>query len=136
MGAKILLYHAGEEKQKKIKSAVALMGISVELLDESNLGQQLGKLAGSEEYQTAEDQPWEADLPQEEVLIMCGFTKVQFDLLMNMFRHGKLPKIALKAMLTETNQNWPLGKLIGELKAEHVYLHQKKKTVPRGIHHE
>ncbi len=136
MGAKLLLYHCGEEKTKKIQTAVSVMGIAVESLDEGALGQKLGKLAGLEEFSEEQPSDWTGEVPETEVLIMCGFSKIQFDLLMNLFKRGKTPRVVLKAMLTDTNQNWMLGKLIGELEEEHAYMHRKRKAEPKSLHDE
>lgn len=133
MGAKILLYHCGDEKTKKIRNAASAMGVLVISLKEGELGKKLGALAGIEGVDNGEE-TIQAPVPQTELLVMSEFSDKQFELLINMSKRGKIPRISLKAVITETNMNWTLEKLISELTAEYEYMHQKKNNSLKTKH--
>ncbi len=126
MKATVLYYQLSLEKEEALCEAVSLLGATARRVEKADAGQKVGTLAGVEGM----DWEAEADAPKvidAEVLVMCGFTQLQFQLLMAMFQKKKIPSVAIKAMMTPTNQDWCFAKLIGELKVEHALMTKQKK---------
>ena len=65
----------------------------------------------------------------EEMIVMCGLTKEQFNALLDGLRDMSL-RVALKAVETPTNQSWSGRKLQAELKKERSAMEEmrRKKT--------
>ncbi len=127
MKAKVLLYGVNAEKHLPLREAFHAFGIELIQVTKEDLGKTVGYLAGLEDC--PERPPKEAVFPQQtegEFMVMCGFSKLQFDLIMNLFRKKKVPPIGIKAMLTQQNQNWSLGQLLEELSQEHAMMTEKK----------
>ncbi len=124
MKPRILIYKTDSEQERQIRSAVIPMGIQVRRVLESELALTLEELAMADDIaESAEDKS-----PDNEgqALIMCGFSKLQFELFMGLFSRKKLKPIPVKAMLTENNRNWEFGKLIDEIWQEHRIMTQKR----------
>ena len=65
---------------------------------------------------------------REEMIVMCGFTKTQFDNLLEMLKMAGL-RISLKAVETPTNQMWNGEMLLGELSREReAFARRRAKT--------
>jgi len=127
MKATILYYHLAKEKEEAICEAVSLLGATARRVEDCDAGKTVGFLAGVEDASAGEV----AELPKivdAEVLVMCGFSQMQFNLFMAMFQRKKIPQVALKAMMTPTNQDWSFAKLVGELKVEHALMTAQKKS--------
>lgn len=128
MQATVLCYHLSEEKEKAITDALTLLGVKTRRVNAEELGQPVGYLAGVEGMAGAEFAGEPPAAVATEVLVMCGFTQMQFNLFMALFQRKKLPPVGLKAMLTPTNQEWSFAKLVGELKAEHAMMTKQKQS--------
>lgn len=126
MQATVLCYHLSGEKEKVITDALTLLGVKTRRVTADDLGQPVGYLAGVEGMETAKSTGEPPVAAATEVLVMCGFTQMQFNLFMALFQRKKLPPVGLKAMLTPTNQEWPFAKLVGELQAEHALMTKQK----------
>ncbi|MBR5152741.1 MAG: DUF3783 domain-containing protein [Clostridia bacterium] len=127
MKATVLYYHLAKEKEDAIVEAVSLLGAIARRVEDTEVGMTVGYLAGDDDAPTMEGE----NLPkaiEAEVLVMCGFTQLQFNLLMAMFQKKKIPQVQLKAMLTPTNRDWTFAKLVGELKVEHTLMTAQKKS--------
>ncbi|MBQ9563064.1 MAG: DUF3783 domain-containing protein [Lachnospiraceae bacterium] len=69
------------------------------------------------------------DPSEEEVsrlLVMAGFTRGDLDSFLLALRRGSLSPIPYKAMLTETNKDWPLAQLYREIMREHEAMQRQK----------
>lgn len=119
MKAKILVYQMEETKKQKLTEAVRPMGIKVISVTEAMLPQTVEDLAEEKVcVDIASEEPSFAT-GGGEFLVMCGFSQLQFQLVMDLFQRKKVPKVPVKAMMTETNRNWPFGKLLQEVWQEH-----------------
>ena len=94
--------------------------VKIKLISEEMTGQKVGYIAGLDGY-TEESSPEQYDIPQEPVMIMQDFSSSQIDQLLAFFRNAGIPRIALKAMLTDHNKDWYFYELYKELKREHEY---------------
>ena len=118
---RVLLY--GLPKETPVGSAAcaicAALGIAITEVASYQLLQPVGVLAGMDGEPA---QLYFGRAPQEPVLVMAGFSSSQLDGLLAALRRGGIV-IPLKAVLTETNQNWSLLALIEELQREHAAMH-------------
>ena len=67
---------------------------------------------------------------KEEMLVMKSFTSRRVDDLLANLRNAGVPRIALKAVITEQNSQWTFYELYGELRKEHAAMtenHTKQK---------
>ena len=60
----------------------------------------------------------------DEMLLLVGFTDAKMDALFMGFRRAKIPSVALKAVLTETNRSWTSVQLHQELLREREAIQQ------------
>lgn len=141
----VLYYQPETERQSgntskaaKLKGVLVRMGIRIKNIGPEAAGQKLGYLAGydgfSEESETKEAEAGRADTAaasvadtaesshpviEEEILVMKNFTSRRIDQLLAELRRAGVPKINLKAVVTDTNCNWTFYALYEELKKEH-----------------
>lgn len=115
----------------KLKGVLVRMGIRIKNIGPEQINQKVGYLAGMPGFtETVEDAlQREEKLSQseeealsipEEMLVMKNFTSRRIDELLTNFRKAGVPKIALKAVITEQNSQWTFYQLYGELKSEHA----------------
>ncbi|MDO5336067.1 MAG: DUF3783 domain-containing protein [Eubacteriales bacterium] len=101
------------------KLGQVLKEMGAELLERGpeDAGQKIGFLVGLPGFEKAQ-----GVLPMkipEEIMILNGFTSSRMDELFKRMREAGIPKIALKAAITESNKNWTLGQLYIEIRMEH-----------------
>lgn len=115
-----VLYYNQTSGQKAalVKSVLVRMGIRIKNISPGQVTQRVGYLAGLPGYEEEEEK---ADQPviEEEVLVMKGFSSSRIDGLLYELRRAKVPKIELKAVLTESNCSWTFYELYQEIKKEH-----------------
>lgn len=106
------------QKASLVKSVLVRMGIRIKNISPGQVTQKVGYLAGLPGYEEEEKM---ADQPviEEEILVMKGFTSSRIDGLLYELRRAKVPKIELKAVLTESNCSWTFYELYQEIKKEH-----------------
>ena len=77
-----------------------------------------GQFRGQADSDTAD----QGSIPQipEEILVMKNFTGRRIDALLLNLRKAGVPKIALKAVITEQNSRWTFYQLYEEIKKEHL----------------
>ena len=108
----------------KLKSVLVRMGVRIKNIGPEQVNQTVGYLAGLPGFEaqagvadgTAETFP----VIPEEVLVMKNFTSSRIDALLYGLRKAGVPKIALKAIITESNSKWTFYQLYEELKEEHA----------------
>lgn len=104
----------------KLKGVLVRMGIRIKNIGPEQVTQQIGALVGMEGYQEAV-MPACIALPviEEEMLVMHRFTGRRLDELLAALRKADVPRINLKAVVTESNCDWSFYELYQELKREH-----------------
>lgn len=115
----IVFMNVGEEKIDKLLPVLKLLGIGEKTVDTSCLGDSAGYVAYPDEYTNCPE-VGENDAKQdfsEEFMLLCGLGPKALDAVLNFMRKDGIT-VGLKAMLTETNEKWSLGKLISEITAE------------------
>ena len=115
----VLYYSTGDARMKKqemmMKSVLVRMGVKIR-----NVGYLAG-VPGFEKREVSETLETEEKLPEitEPMLVMRDFTGRRIDTLLLNLRKAKVPKINLKAIVTEQNAGWSFYHLYEEIGEEH-----------------
>ena len=120
----ILAYNFTPERLQALKLICMMLRTQLRTVAREELLQPVGYLAGLSEVAPVSE-AYSGDEGQEEMLLMCGFTRQDLDRLLAAVKKGKLRQVALKAMLTSTNCTWSGLQLLSELSQEHAYMHGK-----------
>ncbi|RKD32820.1 DUF3783 domain-containing protein [Lacrimispora algidixylanolytica] len=121
----LVLYYQPEEEKKsgndskaaKLKAVLIRMGIRIRNISSDQINQTVGYLAGMEGF---DETALEACPPvEEEILVMKNFSNRRVDELLLNIRRAGVPKVQLKAVITDTNCKWRFYDLYEELKQEH-----------------
>ena len=124
----VLYYSTGDPRMKKkeimMKSVLVRMGVKIRNVTPDQVLESVGYLTGVPGFEKREaaDQAEEKEtLPQitEQMLVMKDFTGRRIDTLLLNLRKAKVPKINLKAIVTEQNAAWSFYHLYEEIKEEH-----------------
>lgn len=152
----VLYYRAepGEERKDKgdkdkavrlMKSVLVRMGVRIKNIENDQVLEKVGYLAGIEGYlprclgeEESDDVSGEfsegnegdakAEFPviSRDVLVMKNFTSNRIDVLLAGLRKAGVPRIELKAVVTPRNVDWSFYQLYQELVKEHEQLQDKK----------
>lgn len=118
----VLYYNPGKPETMKhvtlMKSVLVRMGVRIRNISGEQVMEKVGYLAGLPGFEST---PAEAPLPEipEQVMVLKNFSGRRIDELLMGLRKAGVPKIELKAVLTENNSQWTFYQLYEELKAEH-----------------
>ena len=124
----VLYYSTGDPRMKKqemmMKSVLVRMGVKIRNVAPDQVMESVGYLAGVPGFEKREvlQQPEaEEKIPQitEQMLVMKDFTSRRIDTLLLNLRKAKVPKINLKAVVTEQNAGWSFYHLYEEIGEEH-----------------
>ena len=124
----VLYYSTGDPRMKKqemmMKSVLVRMGVKIRNVAPDQVMESVGYLAGVPGFENREvlQQPEaEEKIPQitEQMLVMKDFTSRRIDTLLLNLRKAKVPKINLKAIVTEQNAGWSFYHLYEEIGEEH-----------------
>ena len=126
----VLYYNPGNApKAALMKSVLVRMGIRIKNVSKEQTGETIGNLLGIEKGadslkekpgEKSDERPNEKrDSPiEEQILVLHQFTERRLDQLLLELRKAGVPKIELKAIVTEQNSKWTLYQLYEELKKE------------------
>lgn len=118
----ILFYNLDNEKGHKLKYLCLKHKIKIRNIEKSQYSASIGSLVG---LPVPDDMTGKeaADMQQQdftdEMLVFCGFTGQLLDTFLLEFKKNRIPRIALKAVLTEQNLLWNSYMLHDELAKEH-----------------
>ena len=124
----VLYYSTGDPRMKKqemmMKSVLVRMGVKIRNVAPDQVMESVGYLAGVPGFEKREvlQQPEaEEKIPQitEQMLVMKDFTSRRIDTMLLNLRKAKVPKINLKAIVTEQNAGWSFYHLYEEIGEEH-----------------
>lgn len=101
----------------KLKGVLVQMGVRIKNVSPKQVGQTVGYLAGMDGFLEME-MPESLPVIEEEMLVMRGFTSRRMDELLFHLRKAGVPRIALKAVVTESNCGWTFYHLYEEIKEE------------------
>nr|WP_304054933.1 DUF3783 domain-containing protein [Enterocloster clostridioformis] len=143
----VLYYNPGRPETVKhvamMKSVLVRMGVRIKNIGPEQVLEKVGYLAGMDGYEAAGSSagaegtgaegtgaegtgaegtgagPGELPVIPEEVMVLKQFSGQRLDMLLSGLRRAGVPRIALKAVLTEHNSDWTFYHLYQELKEEH-----------------
>ena len=127
----ILLYNLDSAAiRNKIKFLCIQGGIHIRVVEKNQYDVPIGTLAfGKKEdmelYLRSENSEEKPSF-NDPMLVFAGFTGQKLDQFLNAMRKQKIPKINLKAMLTEHNVKWDSMTLHDELAREHEAMNKKQ----------
>jgi hypothetical protein len=98
-----------DSKAAKLKTVLIRMGIRIRNISSDQMNQTVGYLAGIEGFD---------ETAFEEILVMKNFSNRRVDELLLNLRRAGVPKVQLKAVVTDTNCKWRFYDLYEELKEE------------------
>lgn len=108
----------------KLKGVLVRMGVRIRNVTADQVMEQVGALVGMKGFEkadsAAESQTEELPVIPEEMLVMHHFTSRRIDELLANLRKAGVPKIQLKAVVTDTNCRWTFYHLYEEISAEHA----------------
>lgn len=117
--ASALLYNLSRtERGMKVKFLFVRMGVRIVNVSKAEYLQKIGALAGMDGMTKSEPE-YEGEGFQEEMIVLHNFTDRQINDMLRLFREKDMPKIGLKAAVTETNSKWNSLELYEEIKREH-----------------
>ncbi|WP_312428444.1 DUF3783 domain-containing protein [Lacrimispora sp.] len=116
-------------KAAKLKAVLVRMGVRIKNISPEQVNQTVGYLAGFDGFEEKEQE----DCPdvEEEILVMKNFSNRRIDELLLNLRRAGVPKIDLKAVITDTNCKWKFYDLYLELKKEHDTMSEANETDPK-----
>lgn len=119
----VLFYRIPSAKLSALKPIISMLGARIILADDSMLMLTVEQIVCTDfvKQNISENLLADADRYKEEFMLMCGFSGAMLDKLLNYMNRKKLG-VSLKAMLTETNKGWQLGKLIDEIRNERAQI--------------
>ena len=124
----VLYYNPGRPETMKhvamMKSVLVRMGIRIRNIGPEQVLETVGYLAGMDGFQVLDKAPERqeaAGLPviPVEMMVLKQFSNRRLDELLMNLRKAGVPRIGLKAVLTEHNSTWTFYHLYEELKEEH-----------------
>lgn len=116
----LVLYYApeGTAHVGLLKGILSQMGIKVKNLTSQRCIQKIGYLAGAEGFEKrAVNEGFEKYAPvmDKELLLFCGFSEERLEELLDKMKKADIPKIGLKAIVTEMNAHWTVYRLYKQL---------------------
>ena len=119
----VLYYNPGRPESAKhvsnMKAVLVRMGIRIRNVSPQQVNQTVGYLLSVDGYEATPEEAGELPVIEEEMLVMKQFTSRRIDELLVNLRKAGVPKIALKAVMTENNCGWTFYQLYQELREEH-----------------
>ncbi|MGI5947194.1 MAG: DUF3783 domain-containing protein [Lachnospiraceae bacterium] len=116
----VLYYNPGNApKPALMKSVLVRMGIRIKNVTNEQTGETIGSLLGMEQQGKPDEAGEQMDgAIEEQMLVLHQFTERRLDQLLFQLRKAGVPKIELKAIVTEQNSHWTLYQLYEELRKE------------------
>lgn len=104
------------ERLRKTRNALLLMKARSKVVEEDQILQPVGVLAGM--LEPVETEPADLSAFTDEMLVICGFNSRRIDDLLVRLRKAGVGNIKYKAALTPTNMHWTGLELYHELAKE------------------
>ena len=124
----VLYYHPEtSDKTQLLKGVLVRMGIRIKNISPMQVNETVGCLAGLPGFEAGEVPGEQGELPviPEEMMVLQGFSRQRLDELLREIRRAKIPPVALKAVLTESNCRWSFYELYREIRAEHEKMQKR-----------
>lgn len=112
---KILAFHFNDTELFQLRQLAATLKFHLLPVADTDYMQPLSALASGKKNPLAA--PHTGKIPEENLLLLCDFTEKRMDKLLLALRKSSL-QIDYKAILTPTNKQWNVLRLLLELQAE------------------
>jgi hypothetical protein len=109
-----------------MKSVLVRMGVRIKNISSGQVLETVGFLAGLPGFEAGEAAEEELPVIPEQMMVLKAFSGRRLDELLLNLRKAGVPKIELKAVLTEHNSRWSFYRLYEELKKEHAAMTAKE----------
>ncbi len=122
----VFLYQIPPKKLSQLRVIGTRMKLRVRVVKPEEFILPLGVLTGTISAQDAaagEETPF-----SDEMLVMAGLSPAQMDLFLNRLRQGKGTSVALKAVVTPTNETWTAYESHRKLTAEHAAMQRGERA--------
>lgn len=119
---KLLAFHFTDTELFQLRQIAATLKLHLVPVADYDYLQPLSSLASGKKNPLAA--PHTGNVPEENLLLLCDFTEKRMDKLLLALRKSSL-QIDYKAILTPTNKQWNVLRLLLELQAEKA-AYQKK----------
>lgn len=110
---------AADEAGKRVDALMGLPGADSAASQENGASAGTGVAEGITDSDSGEQLTEDGAAMTQELLILHHFSSQRLDELLAAMRKAGIPRIALKAVVTETNRNWTLRQLYREIEEEH-----------------
>lgn len=130
----VLYYNPGRPETTAhvpaLKSVLVRMGVRIRNVAPEQVLETVGVLAetGGKGAENADAEKTPLPVIPEEVLVLKQFSSRRLDELLLNLRKAGVPRIALKAVMTEHNSRWTFYQLYEELSAEHRVMSERAKA--------
>ncbi len=123
----MVLYYAPDNTPHTslLRGVMVQMGVKVKNLTPERCIQRIGYLVGAdgvEKRKVSENFQKYAPAMNEEMLVISGFSEERLEELLDKLKKAGVPKINLKAVVTETNAGWTVYQLYEQLREEHAQM--------------
>lgn len=115
----VLLYGFSTGDSKKIKPLCERLGLKLRKVLPEEYGQPVGAFVGKVKYSQANEP---SDDVVEEMIVLSDVTERQLESFLSGLRTARVGRMALKAVVTETNARWTSVQLFRELQKERTSL--------------
>ncbi len=122
----LLSFNLPAEKAAKVRQLAMRLGVRMRVVETTEQSETLAALCG---WAPKSDAPTD-DPFTDEMLVLANLSGTQLNEFLSGLRQGKIPPIALKAVLTESNRAWSAFALHAELAEEHRALNAQAAARP------
>ena len=112
-----------QDSAAKLKGVLVRMGIRIRNVAPDQVLEQVGALAGMPGFRLLEERGTGLAVIPQKMLVMYLFSSQRMDVLLRNLRKGGVPRIDLKAVITESNCQWTFYHLYEEISEEHRQMH-------------
>lgn len=119
----ILAYNFSDERLSGVKRSAVAVKAAVKAVPAESFGEKIGNLIGLPGFEQDSSVP--ESVFQDEMLLMSGFDSADIDMLIKALRKYGVGRVALKAIVTETNIGWSSAELHDAVKADHEEMQRR-----------
>lgn len=112
-----------QDSAAKLKGVLVRMGIRIRNVAPDQVLEQVGALAGMPGFRLQEERGTALAVIPQKMLVMYRFSSQRMDELLRNLRKAGVPRIDLKAVITESNCQWTFYHLYEEISEEHRQMH-------------
>jgi aryl carrier-like protein len=112
---KLFLFHCPAAEEQKINQVARTLKISCAIVSDADYSKTLGAIASGKADSPAT--PFSGTIPADSLLLFCGLSDKRMDKLLFALKQAQV-SVDFKTVLTPTNQNWTVQRLLLEMHKE------------------